>query len=127
MYSALESITQRAKRHPKERFTALAHHLTEEFLKNTWGLLHPKGAAGVDGVTMATYSQGLPERLPALVKERKKRQYTATAVWRVDIPKAGNRKKLRPLGIPTVEDRLVQAAVARILSAIYEADFVDGS
>jgi RNA-directed DNA polymerase len=123
----LERIAQRAKAEPGCRFTALAHHLTEDFLRDTWHRLNRRGAAGVDGVAMAAYEKDLDEHIRKLVAGLKQRRYRAPSVRRVHIPKAGNPKKLRPLGIPTVEDRMLQAAVARILSAIYEADFLECS
>lgn len=127
MSEGLERIAQRAKAEPKCRFTALAHHLTEDFLRETWQGLNRKGAPGVDRVTVAQYAAHLDENLKELVEGMKRRYYRAPQVRRVYIPKAGNAKKLRPLGVPTIQDRLLQAAVARILSAIYEADFLDCS
>lgn len=127
MSIGLERIAQRAKEEPNCRFTALAHHLTEEYFRETWQRLNRKGASGVDHVTAAQYAENLDENLRRLVEELTRRNYQAPVVRRVYIPKAGNPAKLRPLGIPTIEDRLLQAAVARILSEIYEADFLDGS
>jgi group II intron reverse transcriptase/maturase len=83
-------------------------------------MLNRKGAAGIDRVSMTEYEENLEEHLKALVTGMKARRYRAP---HVRIPKTGNQDKLRPLGIPTVEDRLLQASVARILHAIYEADF----
>ena len=127
MNEGLERIALRAKTVPGCRFTALAHHLSEDFLRDTWHRLNRRGAAGVDGVRMANYEENLDEHIRDLVAGLKRHYYHAPDVRRVYIPKAGNPEKLRPLGIPTVEDRLLQAGVARILSAIYEADFLDCS
>ena len=127
MSEGLERIALRAKAEPECRFTALAHHLSEDFLRETWHRLNRRGAAGVDGVAMATYEEDLDEHIRDLVAGLKRHRYRAPDVRRVYIPKAGNPEKLRPLGIPTVEDRLLQAGVARIMSAIYEADFLDCS
>lgn len=127
MNEGLERIAQRAKVDRKCRFTALAHHLTEDFLRETWQRLNRKGAPGVDRATAAEYAANLDANLKRLVEGMKRRYYRAPHVRRVYIPKADNPAKLRPLGVPTVEDRLLQAAVARILSAIYEADFLDCS
>jgi RNA-directed DNA polymerase len=127
MSPELDRIAERAKANPKLRFTALAHHLTEDFLRETWHGLNKRGASGVDGVSMQAYGDNLDGNLRNLVEALKAHRYRAPLVRRVYIPKAGNPAKLRPLGIPTAEDRLVQAAVARILGAIYETDFLDCS
>jgi group II intron reverse transcriptase/maturase len=123
----LERIGQLAQADPKLRFTALAHHLDEEFLRETWQGLNKRGAAGVDGVRMEAYGENLEENLKDLVQRLKAHSYQAPNVRRTYIPKAGNPAKLRPLGIPTVEDRLLQAAVSRLLAPIYEADFLECS
>ncbi len=125
MTTELERIFSRAKAEPKIRFTALAHHLSVEFLSGIWRLLNKKGTAGVDGVSRKAYEENLYGNLERLVAEMKAGYYHAPPVRRVYIPKAGNPQKRRPLGIPTVEDRLLQAAVAQILGAVYEADFLD--
>ena len=126
-YAGLERIAQKAKEASRERFTALAHHLTVEYLKETFSLMNRRGAPGVDRVSMAEYGRDLDANLADLVARMKRRAYDAPPVRRVFIPKAGNPDKLRPLGIPAVEDRLLQAAVARLLSAIYEPMFRDSS
>jgi len=125
--TGLDRIAQRASADRHCRFTALAHHLSEDFLRETWRLLNKRGAAGVDRMRAAEYEAELDQNLRDLVERMKARQYRPPEVRRVYIPKAGNPAKLRPLGIPTVEDRLLQAAVARILSAIHEADFQECS
>jgi len=127
MHEALERIAHRAKLDPACRFGALAHHLTEDFLRDTWQRLNRKGAPGVDMATVKEYASNLDDNLKRLVEGMRRRYYRAPHVRRVYIPKAGNPSKLRPLGIPTVEDRLLQSAVSCILSAIYEADFLDCS
>lgn len=127
MSTNLYRITQRARECSKARFTALAHHLTEEFLVETWRKLNKRGAAGIDRVSASEYAQNLDDNIRELVKKQKERRYRAPNVRRVLIQKLGQPKKLRPLGIPTLEDRLLQAAVARILSSVYEADFLDCS
>ena len=126
-YTGLERIAHRAQAAPHERFTALAHHLTAEFLRDTYDQMNRRGAPGVDRIRMATYGQHLEDRLADLVARLKRGAYRAPPVRRTYIPKAGNPAKLRPLGIPTVEDRLLQAAVARVLGAIYEPVFRDSS
>ena len=126
-YTGLERIAHRAQGAPQERFTALAHHLTEEFLCGTYAQLNRRGAPGVDRVRMATYGQHPAAHVTDLVARLKRGAYRAPRVRRTYIPKAGNPAKRRPLGIPTVEDRLLQAAVARVPGAIYEPVFQDSS
>ena len=127
MSPELERIALRAQAEPEVRFTALAHHLTVGFLGETWQGLNKQGAAGVDGVSMRGYEEQLDENLEELVARLKAHNYQAPPVRRTYIPKAGNPEKLRPLGVPTAEDRLLQAAVARLLTPIYEATFLDCS
>jgi group II intron reverse transcriptase/maturase len=126
MSTQLERIAQRARVERKLRFTALAHHLSTEFLRETWRLMNRRGASGIDGETAREFERGLDRRIPELIARPKAGKYQAPPVRRVEIPKPG-RAKRRPLGIPTVEDRLLQRAVARILEAIYEANFLEES
>lgn len=123
MSTELERIAFRAQAEPKVRFTALAHHLTVGFLRETWQGLNKRGAAGSDGVSMGEYAEHLDENLARLVERLKAHNYQAPPVRRTYIPKPGNPEKRRPLGVPTVEDRLLQAAVSRLLTPIYEATF----
>ncbi len=126
-YAGRERIAAKARTAPRERFTALAHHLTEEFLRETFSLMNRRGAPGVDGVSMTAYGQHLDAQVADLVARLKRRAYQAPPVRRVYIPKSGKPDQLRPLGIPAGEDRLLQAAVARLLSALYEPLFRDTS
>ena len=125
-YAGLKGIAEKAKAALREQFTALAHHLTVDFLKETFSLMNRHGAPGVDRISMTGYGLNLDANLADLVGRMKRRAYDAPPVRRVYIPKAGT-DKVRPLGIPAVEDRLLQAAVARLLSAIYEPIFRDSS
>ena len=127
MSPKLDAIAQRAKDQPHARFTALAHHLTVEFLEDTWQQLNQHGAPGLSGETMDAYDRVRRTRIPTLVETLKAHAYRVPPIRRVYIPKAGQPQKRRPLGIPEVEDRLLQAAVNRLLQPIYEADFVEGS
>lgn len=126
MSTQLERIAAKAQTERKLRFTALGHHLTPEFLRETWRLMNRRGASGIDGETAREFERDLDSRVQELVTRLKAGRYQAPPVRRVEIPKPGSSKR-RPLGIPTVEDRLLQRAVARILEAIYEADFLDMS
>lgn len=127
MFPDLTPITRKATADPQCQFTALAHYLSEDFLEDTWQRLNPRATAGIDRQTVADFAAQRATAIPALVAQSRRHQYLAPPVRRVYIPKPGQPSKLRPLGIPTVADRLLQAAVARLLSAIYEADFLDSS
>ena len=125
MSTQLDRIAAKAKSEPKLRFTALAHIITPDFLKETWRMMNRKGASGVDGETTKEFERDLDDRVHDIWERLKANQYKAPPVRRVEIPKGEG--KTRPLGIPTVEDRLVQRAVTRILGTIFEADFLDVS
>jgi RNA-directed DNA polymerase len=125
MSTQLLKSAAKAKQDPKTRFTSLAHILTPEFLRDTWRQLNRKGASGIDGETIGEFETNLDERIHDLWRRLRAGQYQAPPVRRVEIPKGNG--KTRPLGIPTVEDRLLQRAVARILSAIYEPEFLECS
>ena len=125
MSTQLRKIAAKAQQDPKVRFTSLAHMLTPAFLGDTWRQLNRKGASGIDGETIAEFETNLEERIQDLWRRLRAGQYHAPPVRRVEIPKGDG--KTRPLGIPTVEDRLLQRAVARIVSAIYEPDFLNCS
>ena len=127
MSPQLDDIAYRAKDQPHARFTALAHHLTAEFLEETWQHLNQHGAPGLSGETMAAYHSVRGPRIQALVDRLKAHTYRVPPIRRVYIPKPGQPLKSRPLGIPEVEDRLLQAAVNRLLQPIYEADFCEES
>lgn len=125
MSTLLNRIAMKARSDAKTQFTSLAHIITPEFLTETWRMMNRKGASGVDGETTQAFESQLEERVCNIWQRLKQRNYKAPPVRRVEIPKGNG--KTRPLGIPTVEDRLVQRAVARILEAIFEQDFLDFS
>lgn len=125
MSTQLNRIAIKARNNAKTQFTSLAHIITPEFLAETWQMMNRKGASGVDGETTQAFQSQLEERINNIWERMKRKQYKAPPVRRVEIPKGNG--KTRPLGIPTVEDRLVQRAVARILDAIFEQDFLDFS
>lgn len=127
MLPDLTRITRKASADPTCRFTALAHYLNEEFLLDTWLRLNRRGSAGIDRQTMQDFDSQREPAIRDLVDRSRRHAYQAPPVRRVYIPKPGQPAKMRPLGIPTVADRLMQAAVARILSAIYEPDFLESS
>lgn len=107
-------------------FTTLGHHIDIEFLTEAWHRVRKDGAVGVDGRTAAEYEQGLGANLQGLLDRFKSGSYFAPPVRRVYIPK-GDGTKTRPIGIPTIEDKILQKAVAMVLEAVYEQDFLDCS
>ena len=127
MSTQLEQIAAKAKKDRTLRFTSLAHVLTPAFLIETWQQMNRRGASGVDGETTKQFEQELETRVQDIHARLKAGTYKAPPVRRVEIAKGPGKVGTRPLGIPTVEDRLVQRAVARILEAVFEADFLDCS
>ena len=121
----LESLTQRAKENPKCKFEALAHILTKEFLKKCFCELKREATPGIDGVTVEEYEVNLEKNLEDVVERLKAKRYRPQPVRRAYIPKADGSK--RGLGIPTIEDKIVQMGITRILEAIFEVDFIDVS
>ena len=113
--SALDRVRQVAQTDRDTRFTALLHHVTIDRLREAYRALRPAAAAGVDGVTWDAYGQGLEGNLSDLHRRVHAGAYRAKPSRRVYIAKADGR--LRPLGIATLEDKLLQRAVAEVLSA----------
>src|SRR5712692_2312401 len=121
--SALERVREAAERDTKMRFTALLHHVYNvEHLKAAYHALKRDAAPGIDGETWRHYGQALEENLADVSGRLKRRAYRAKPVKRTYIPKADGRQ--RPLGIPTLEDKLVQRTTVEVLNAIYETDFL---
>lgn len=118
----LEGIREIARRNRKLQFTALLHHVTPSLLVESFYALRKQAAAGVDGVTWQKYEKLLYGRVRELHREIHIGAYRAQPSRRVFIPKADG--KLRPLGIAALEDKIVQQAVATVLNAIYEQDFL---
>ena len=123
--TSLRGIANKAKEQPKYRFRNLYGMIDEELLRRAWGQLNKKAAAGIDRVTAQEYGRDLDANLDDLIDRLKRDGYRARLVRRKEIPKGGG--KTRKLGIPTLEDRLLQKAVAMILGAIYEPTFLDSS
>ena len=121
--SALERIRQAARRDRKMRFTALLHHIYDlDTLREAYFRLKRTAAPGVDGQTWAAYGEALEDNLRDLSERLKRGAYRAKPVRRTYIPKADGRQ--RPLGVPVLEDKLVQRATVEVLNAIYETDFL---
>jgi len=120
--TSLRAIANKAVQNKTHRFGGLYRLLNHANLKECFFQLRKEAAPGVDGVTFEEYESNLDENLRSLVRRLMNQSYRAQLVRRKNIPKGNG--KLRPLGIPTLEDKLVQCAVAQILTAIYEADFL---
>jgi RNA-directed DNA polymerase len=121
----LALIAQRAREEPQCQFTSLAHLLDERFLAACYHRLGRDRASGVDGVTWKEYGEHLEENLRDLVARMKAKRYKPLPAKRVYIPK--DEHSTRPLGLPALEDKIVQKGIAEIMEAIYEADFLDCS
>jgi RNA-directed DNA polymerase len=121
--SALERVREVAERDKTMRFTTLLHHVYNvERLRAAYYALKRDAAPGIDGETWEHYGEALAANLADLSGRLKRRADRAKPVKRAYIPKADGRP--RPLGIPTLEDKVVQRATADVLKAIYEADFL---
>jgi len=118
----LARVNVAARKAVQTRFTALLHHVDAAALERAFRCQKRQASAGVDGITVADYEQNLEANLQDLCARVHTGRYRPQPVRRVYIPKADGGK--RPLGIPTLEDKIVQGAVAEVLSAIYEVDFL---
>jgi RNA-directed DNA polymerase len=121
-----QRIATLAAQRPQEGFTSLNHYLDLPWLVEAYNRTRKDGAPGVDGQTAQEYGLQLLENLQGLLDRAKAGTYRAPPVRRVYIPK-GTGPELRPLGIPTLEDKVLQRAVAMVLEPIYEQDFLDCS
>jgi group II intron reverse transcriptase/maturase len=115
-------VREVARRDKEARFTALLHHVDADRLRAAYWAINPKAATGVDGVTWGAYGQDLEANLSDLHQRIHAGRYRAKPSRRVYIPKADGRQ--RPLGIATLEDKILQRAVVEVLNAIYEQDFL---
>lgn len=126
METKLARIAEVARRHPEEKFTSLAHLINKEMLNHCHRKMQKKKAPGIDEITKIDYEKNLNANIEDLIARMKRQAYKPQTVKRVYIPKPGTKEK-RPIGIPAYEDKLVQSAIAQILNAIYEQDFLDCS
>jgi group II intron reverse transcriptase/maturase len=121
--TGLERVREAAEGDRRQKFTALLHHVYDvERLREAYRAINPKAAAGVDGETWKHYGEELEGNLRDLSERLRRGAYRARPVRRVLTPKSDGGQ--RPLGVPVLEDKIVQRAVAEVLSAIYEPEFV---
>jgi group II intron reverse transcriptase/maturase len=118
-------IAELAKERPQTAFTSLAHLIDLDWLKEAYRRTRKDGAIGVDGTTAEQYEANLERNLQSLLERAKSGRYQAPPVRRVHIPKGNG--ETRPLGIPTLEDKVLQRAVLMILEPLYETAFLDVS
>ena len=122
MFTVQQRIAQVARERPQEVFTSLNHYLDLQWLRAAYERVKPDSAPGVDGQSWADYGKDLERNLLSLLHRAKSGGYVAPPVKRVHIPK-GDGTETRPIGMPTLEDKVLQRAVAMLLEPIYEQDF----
>ncbi len=118
-------IAEQARAHPERVFNSLHHLIDEDWMREAYRRTRKDGASGIDGVKAADYERDLEANLKSLLERIKAGRYHAPPVRRQYIPKADGR--LRPLGIPTLEDKVAQRAIVMLLEPIYESDFLSCS
>ena len=121
----LLKVAERAKREPETRILALAQLVDVKLMKLAYGRIRKDAAVGVDGVTKEQYGEHLEDNLRALYTRMRERRYRHQPIRRVHIPKAPG--KTRPIGISTIEDKIVQNALTMVLEVLYEPVFLDCS
>ena len=118
----LAGVRQAARRNKEMRFTTLLHHVDIERLRESYEALNPRATPGIDSVTWSAYGDGLEDRLTDLKDRIHRGTYRAKPSLRAWIPKADGRQ--RPLGIASLEDKIVQQAIRTVLEQVYEEDFL---
>ena len=119
---SLTRLGDAARRHKDLQFNNLLHHITLDCLSQAFYHLNKQAAKGVDEQDWHSYAEGLAQHLPRLHQQVQSGRYRAQAIKRVWIPKADGSQ--RPIGITSIEDKIVQQAVVWVLEAIYEQDFL---
>jgi group II intron reverse transcriptase/maturase len=123
----LQRVAELSRKAPGMVLTTLAHHIDINFLKEAFRRTRKNAAPGIDGRTAEEYSERLDENLQGLLNRFKSGTYKAPPVRRTYIPKGDGSGNMRPLGIPTIEDKVLQRAVTMLLEAVYEQDFYEFS
>jgi len=127
VYTKQQRIAMLARQMPEVSFMSLSHHIDIEWMREAYRKTRKDGAAGVDGLTAGQYENNLEVNLRSLLDRLKSGTYQASPVKRVYIPKEGKPGEERPIGIPTLEDKVLQRAVLMLLEPLYEQEFIDGS
>jgi RNA-directed DNA polymerase len=125
MSPGLLKVAERARRDPDARFNSLAHLVDEAALGRAYDRIRKDAAVGVDGITKEQYGQDLGANLLELHERLKSMQYRHQPIRRVHIPKGNG--KMRPIGISSLEDKIVQGALREVLDVLYEQDFLECS
>ena len=120
-------LAELARLGPQLELTTIAHHIDMAWMREAYRRTRKDGAAGVDGVTARQYEADLEANLAGLLEGLKSGRYRAPPVRRVHIPKPGKAGRTRPLGIPTLEDKVLQRAVLMALEPVFEEDFLSCS
>ena len=118
-------VAERARRDKTATFDNIMAHINEESLKASYQQLRKECSVGVDGTSWEEYGRELEENIKGLMERMKRMSYRPQAVRRVYIPKENGEQ--RPIGIPTIEDKMMQKAMSWVMEAIYEEDFHDDS
>lgn len=121
-----QRIAELAKRKPELSFTSLNHYLDVDWLRTAYARVRKDSAPGCDGETVRSYGEQLEDNLQSLLDRAKSGSYFAPPVKRVYIPK-GSGGECRAIGMPTVEDKVLQRAVVMLLEPVYEQDFLNCS
>jgi RNA-directed DNA polymerase len=124
MSPELSKVVERAKKEPEARFHSLAHHLDEATLKRAFARIRKDAATGVDGVNKEEYAGRMDENIRTLHGKLRAQTYRHRPIRRVHIPKGPGSRETRPIGISTIEDKIVQGALREVLEAVYEQDFL---
>ena len=122
----LRRIAEKARNEPSFKFTSLFHLMNEELLRGCFERLRKNASPGIDKMTKTQYAENLDDNIKNLVNRLHRMAYKPQPVQRKYIPKPGSSKQ-RPLGIPCLEDKLVQAGLVKILECVYEQDFIEHS
>jgi RNA-directed DNA polymerase len=123
VHSSLDRVRRAATKDKRQRFTALFHHVYNiDRLREAYYAVKRNAASGIDGETWQHYGEKLEENLQDLSMRLRRGGYRAKPVVRMYIPKADGRR--RPIGVPVLEDKIVQRAVVEVLNAIYEQEFL---
>lgn len=125
MSPGLLKVAERAKRDPHGQFFSLAHLIDESALERAFSRIRKNAAVGVDGITKEQYGRELSSNLRALHERMKAMTYRHQPIRRVHIPKGEG--KTRPIGISSMEDKIVQEALREIIEVVYEPVFLDNS